>query len=162
MQQLSKINFDKLLERADNVYSVEGQLFVIIKEKTYIGRNLEESTIQYALDKFFEKLSFEIETNFGRAKTNKECDSAVEMLYAHRSVEHIANFVGISPYRVRSIIYRLVLQGRLKRKKKYKTKWSDFIRKNHKSMSKEELSEATGLHFTTIERAIKTILNEEE
>ncbi|MGL6065915.1 MAG: hypothetical protein ACRC0R_02475 [Cetobacterium sp.] len=86
-----------------------------------------------------------------------EHDKFVAKYYRESSVQHIANMIGIDQYRVQSIIARLVLNGKLIRKKKHETKWGKFLEENYLKMTRAEIVESTGLCRSSVDRFIKKI-----
>lgn len=157
MIQLNRNELEKLINRADKVYSHEKTLFVIAKNKTYIARELHKDDIEYAIECYHEKLSRDLKAILDKSD---ECDRVVRKHYRTSSVQHMANMLGISMYKVQLTIDRLLSTGQISRKKRKNTKWGTFIKENYKTMSKKELIQATGMSRCGIGKAIAR-LNEE-
>ncbi|MGL5936850.1 MAG: hypothetical protein ACRCZI_14645 [Cetobacterium sp.] len=158
MKKLNKQQFLDLINIADSVYSVESTLFILSNGKTYIGRGIDKETLKYAVLLFGERLSNSIAEALDKSD---EQEKVIKKFYKELSVQHMANILNISPYKVSNVIARLVTNGEITRKKRYRTKWGPFIKENYKNMSRNELVQITGISRSGIDRAVKRLINEE-
>ncbi|MGL5709570.1 MAG: hypothetical protein ACRCW9_01840 [Cetobacterium sp.] len=159
MKKLNKQQFMSIVDVADSVYCVQNTLFMLVNDKTYVGRNINEKAIEYAVKTFTARLSDDIANSLNKSD---EQEKNVKKFYKELSIQHIANILNISTYKVSNIISRLVTNGDITRKKRYKTEWGDFIKENYKTMSRKQLAAHTGISRSAIDRAVKRLINEEE
>lgn len=159
MIQLNRSELEKIINTADRVYSHEKTLFVITKKKIYIAKELQKDDIEHAIECYHEKLSRDLKTLLDKSD---ECERVIKKHYRTSSVQHLANMLKVSPYKVQAVIDRLLSTGQISRKKRKNTKWGAFIKENYKTMSKKELIKVTGMSRTGIVNAIKRIEADEE
>lgn len=85
--------------------------------------------------------------------TKEEVDAYLKEYYATKDTDEIADELGMSPEQVRSKAWYLGLK-----KPKIDKSWIEsFIIKNHKGMSRKEMSRALGLPYTSVCRYVRTL-----
>ena len=88
--------------------------------------------------------------------TKEEVDAYLKANYATKNTNEIANELGISPELVRSKAWKLGLR----KQKNDKAYIESFIIKNHKTMSRSDMSKATGLSYSGISHYLRRLKDE--